>query len=185
MMKDLFYHLKKMVFIPLFGLVILSGCSHDPPPPQLDYAKGAITVDYQAEKDLNLYNNKSHTIVIVVYQLTDVNGFNNLAASQDGLRKLLSAESFDQTVTTVTKQYLEPGSAGSWKLDRAAETKHVGIAAGFYELLPEKSAILVDLSYDTSRHGWTLKKMTTVNPLDVTLVFGSDGLRLKEKSDAP
>lgn len=167
----------------VFGMI--SGCGKKPPPPQLKYAKDAITIEYQAEKELNMYNRNPHTLMVVLYQLSEVNAFNNLAASKDGLVQLLSAKSFDPSVTTVIKKYLEPGSSGSWIVDRAEKTQHVGMVAGFYTLSPDKSAILVDITYDTSRHGWLLKKTTTVNPLDVKLIFGKDGVRLKEeKSDS-
>ncbi len=149
-----------------------------------DYAENGISIKYQADDRLNMVGQQSHSLVLVIYQLSDVNGFNTFAGYKEGLVKLLAAESFDATVTAVTKKYIEPGSGGVISLDRAAHTEHVGIVAGYYDLNPDKSSTLLNITYDTSRHGWLLQKSTTVNLLDVTLMLGKDGVRVEENNES-
>lgn len=168
------------LLIPLF----FSGCgAKQVPPPQLVFAKDAITIKYQADKQLNSFDDKSHSLLIVVYQLSDVNVFNSYAGYREGLLKILDATSFDASVTAFHKEYIEPGSKGTLKLDRAEKTKHIGIVAGFYDLIPSKCSTLIDITYTTGRHGLLLTKSTTVDPLNINLILEKDGLRVEEKEN--
>jgi len=169
-------------FIVILLSSLIAGCGAKPAP-VFDFEKDAVFLHYQADKELNLYGGQPHSAVLVVYQLSEVNAFNQHAGYRGGLVQLLSASHFDPSVTAVTKKYIEPGSSGVLTLDRAAHTQYVGIVCGFYELIPEKSAILVDVNYDTSRHGLLLKEKTTVNPLKTRLFLGKDVVRLMEEDN--
>lgn len=171
-------------FLCFFFSLLLGSCgTKQEPAPKLDYAKGAVTVQYQADKQLNFSDQQPHALLLVLYQLSDVNVFNSFVGYREGLVKLLQATSFDSSVTAVHKKYIEPGSSGRMIFDRAGQTQHLGIVAGYYDLIPEKSSHLTALTFDTSRHGWLLTKSTTVNPLHLNLVLGKDGMRLVEDND--
>ncbi|WP_028583989.1 type VI secretion system lipoprotein TssJ [Desulfogranum mediterraneum] len=171
-----------MVVLLLCLFLVSCGAKQDPPP-QLDYAKAAITVNYQADKELNFADHQPHTLLLVIYQLSEVNAFNSYVGYRQGLVKLLQAASFDPSVTALSKHYIEPGSSGLFTLDRAAKTQHLGIVAGYHGLDPEKSADLIPLSYETGRHGWLLTKSTTVKPLHIKLVLEKDRIRRLEDGD--
>ncbi len=173
---------RRVLFIFLFLLLAPVGCGTKPPP-EYSFGKAAISIGYQADKKLNFIKQKSHSLVVVVYQLSDVNAFNTRLGYRDGLVELLSATSFDPSVTAVSKHYIEPGANGEILLDRAAHTEHVGIVCGYYTLQAEKLSLLLDVSYETSRHGWTMQKKTTINPLKTSLYLGEDSLRVVEEKD--
>ncbi len=168
----------------LLLLLFLTACGakHDPPA-KMVFAKGAVTVKYQADKQLNLVDNRPHSLLIVIYQLSDPNVFNSYSKSREGLVKLLDGKSFDKTVVAVQKEYVEPGSSGTITLDRAEHAEHIAVVGGFNDLAIAKCSVFIDIGTETSRHGILLTKKTSVLPVNVTLVLAKDGLRLEKADD--
>lgn len=104
--------------------------------PSRPFASKAIQIEYRADPNLNLYQDKPHTLAFVVYQLSDINPFTNLTKDAAGLTTLLKGEAFDKTVMAVNRFFIEPGSANRLDIDRYENVKWVGIVAGYYDLTP-------------------------------------------------
>lgn len=104
--------------------------------PSRPYAAKAIQIEYRADPNLNLYQDKPHTLAFVVYQLSDINPFTNLTKDAAGLTTLLKGEAFDKTVMAVNRFFIEPGSTDRLDIDRYENVKWVGIVAGYYDLTP-------------------------------------------------
>ena len=104
--------------------------------PSRPYASRAIQIQYRADANLNTYQDKPHTLVLVVYQVTDINPFNGLAKDATGLTKLLQGEKFDPSVMAVDRFFIEPGDTNRLDIDRYENVKWVGIVAGYYDLTP-------------------------------------------------
>jgi len=169
----------------LFLIVVaisLAGCSSKTEPPSdWTYAKNSLSINYTAEAGLNAVDGRSHTLLLVFYQLNDVNSFNQLSSYEEGIDKLLAAQNFDASVMSVEKTFVEPGASGTLKYDRAQNAKHLGIVAGYYDLAPAKSVLLEDITYDSKRTGMLkLSKTTVINPLTIDIVLGKDGIRIEK-----
>ncbi len=180
--------MKKTEILTAYGFVLLlllslyaCGAKQEPAA-KMDFAKGAVTVRYQADKQLNLVDGRPHSLLVVLYQLSDPNVFNSYSGSREGLVKLLDGNSFDKTVVAVHKEYIEPGGSGTITLDRAEHAEHVAVVAGFNNLAPAKCTLFLDIHTETSRHGILLTKKTSVLPVDIKLILAKDGLR-QEKAD--
>jgi len=171
-----------LFLISLFFL--LSACADDPKP-EWKYGEDAITIVYRAALNLNAVRDRPHSLMLVIYQLKDINEFNRLAGYKEGLKKLLEAKVFDDSVMAMKKIYVEPGGARNITLNRAENTRFVGIVAGYYNLIPSRCSMLLDIEFETERHGlFKIWKNTKINLLGIGLVLGRDGLRvLKEASD--
>lgn len=104
--------------------------------PSRPYSSKAIQIEYRADPNLNLYQDRSHTLAFVVYQLSDINPFNNLAKDAAGLTTLLKGEAYDKTVMAVNRFFIEPGDTNRLDIDRYENVKWVGIVAGYYDLTP-------------------------------------------------
>jgi type VI secretion system VasD/TssJ family lipoprotein len=143
------------------------------------YALGAIQVNYRADPGLNLYEDKSHTLVFVVYQLNGVNGFTNLGKDADGISKLLKAERFDATVMGVSKFFIEPGETKRLDIDRMENVKWVGVVAGYYNLAPGQVTRIFEIPVDietTGVYGFR-KKEAKMGQLIINLFLGTDSLQ--------
>ena len=143
------------------------------------YALGAIQINYNADNNLNLYEEKPHTLMFMVYQLDGVNGFNNLSKDSDGLYKLLKGERFDATVMGVSRYFIEPGETKSLMVDRMENVKWVGVVAGYYNLAPGLTTRLYELPVTISTTGvyGFRKKSAALDRLVVNLFLGTDSLQ--------
>jgi len=111
------------------------------PQPSNSFARYAIVIDYESSPELNVYNEQPHVIPLVVYQLSDINSFNTLKKDKAGIIKLLEAEKFDKSVTSVHKYFVSPAQHFDFLVDRASGTKWVALVAGYYEMQPAQSTL--------------------------------------------
>jgi len=170
-------------FLSSLFVILVAGCSSKKEAPSdWSYGKKSVTITYQADKDLNQVDGRQHTLLLVTYQLNDVNSFNRFAGYKEGVEKLLSAEAFDATVMSVDKTFVEPGASGTLEYDRAENAKYVGMVAGYYNLSPQKSVLLREITYGSKRTGMLkLSKTTVINPLTINVVLAKDGIREEKK----
>lgn len=111
-----------------------TGKKTDSADPSITWGFGdkAVEISYQSDKNLNLYDNKPHTILMCVFQLNDPSVFSELSKSMDGLNKLPQCSRFDASVAGFRRIIVQPGDAKQIVLDRAEGARWVGIAAGYY-----------------------------------------------------
>lgn len=107
------------------------------------YEKNALTINFKSDRQLNLYQGRSHSLVVCVYQLKEPNSFNQLADERDGIYKLMECGRFDGSVAYVRRQIVQPGEDTGGMLDMAEGTKYLGIAAGYYDLGRKSSVRLL------------------------------------------
>jgi len=132
--------LKKIVSAFSFLILVLFSVGLTPrqpnPTPVWSFESGAVSIEYSADKSLNFFNDKPHTMIIVVYQMTAVDAFNTMSITEEGLKKLLQADRFDPSVVGIDKIIVQPDEKKTKVFDRFENAKWVGIVAGYYELVP-------------------------------------------------
>ncbi|MCI5168287.1 MAG: type VI secretion system lipoprotein TssJ [Candidatus Electrothrix sp. GM3_4] len=176
---------RKKIYLPLLlCLVLLTACADDAPKPEWKYGENSIDIVYRAAPDLNTWKGDPNALLLVIYQLKEINEFNRLAGYPEGLRKLLEAKVFDPSVMALKKFYVEPGGARRITLDRAEHTKYVGIVAGYNNLKPYRCVTVQDIGYETEEHGlFKIWKNTKISVLGISLTLGRDGLRVIRKTE--
>ena len=169
----------RWAFIGFLLLSFLVSCTKKPDPvPSWAYGSKGIEITYTADKRLNTYDNKSHTLLLVIYQLDNVNAFNKFSAYKEGLEKLLAAQNFDASVMGIDKVFVEPGDQKTMVLDRAEKAKWIGIVAGYYNLVPGKANRTFEFTFDVHTSGWIRrKKEAQVKKLSVNLLLGPNGIQ--------
>ena len=156
-------------FLP-FAMVVMAGCGasqeQKPPPAIIDneppsemppgekvaaspdswiFERRAILLRVQSVAALNRYQDRAHTLLLGIYQLSDPNGFNTMRASKEGLQELLGKERFDASggILAAEKRVIRPDRAEVIILDRAEAAQYVGIVAGYFDLIPERVSYLI------------------------------------------
>ena len=95
----------------------------------------------KADNKLNLYNNKAHTLYICIYQLEELNSFDNLTEDTHGIRQLLDCRLFDESVAAANSKVIHAGEDIVLTLDRAERAKYATMVAGYSAILNDERAV--------------------------------------------
>lgn len=135
-----------LIFIFSGGLMLApAGCEAAkkvPPPPDgalkpsevvWSQRKDGLSVTVAAADDLNFAYGSPLGITICLYQLSDMSKFTALAATFDGVRKLLEGdiELLGGTALMSRVEYLQPGEKITRSFDRMEGAKYFAVAAGY------------------------------------------------------
>ena len=146
--------------------------------PSRPYATRAIQIRYRADENLNRYEDKPHTLTLVVYQVTDIKWFNNNIKDAAGLTTLLGAEKPDPSVLAVDRFFIEPGEVNQIELDRYENAKWVAIVAGYYDLRPGQVTRSYELPVLIETKGTFFKtNQARMGALGMNLYFGPSSIQ--------
>jgi len=137
-----------------------------------------IQIHYKAAANLNYYENKGHTILLVVYQLNGLNAYNQQIKTADGLSKLLQAEKFDISVTGVDQAFIEPGEEKTLTLDRYENTLTIAVVAGYYNLQPGQVNRTFDVPATTDKRGvyGFRDNVSWIEPVSINIFLGPNSI---------
>ncbi|MEN6620261.1 MAG: type VI secretion lipoprotein TssJ [Smithella sp.] len=144
-----------------------------------------IQINYTADKMLNSYEDRSRTLMVVVYQLNNINAFNNLVKDESGISQLLENERFDTSVVGMDKLFIEPGRKDTIYLNRVENARWVAIVAGYCDSIPRQAHRIFEIPVIVEKKGvyGFRKTEARVVPLQVDLYFGTQALQLKSESE--
>jgi len=117
------------------------------PPEGWSFERKAITFLIRAGEDLNIFQGRSHTLLLGIYQVSDPNGFNAMTSTKEGLQQLLEKEipPAGSGITALEKRIVRPGAEEIIVLDRAQSSQYVGMVAGYFDLEPERVSRLIKI----------------------------------------
>ncbi|WP_306548284.1 type VI secretion system lipoprotein TssJ [Desulfobulbus sp.] len=110
------------------------------PVPQVKwtFAAKAIEIRFKADAALNSYDDEPHTLAIAVYQMSDPSVYLSYGANRDKLSEIMEAHRFDPSVTSFDQLFLQPGEERVIRIDRAENSRFVGIVAGYFQSDPDQ-----------------------------------------------
>jgi predicted component of type VI protein secretion system len=133
----------------------------------------AIRFNISSDPQLNLYNEKPHSLLCCVYQLSNTNKFNQLAGDRNGMYTLRRCDLFDGTVTGAKRYFIQPGVDLQGSLDRLAGTKYVAVVAGYKSTEKDRVTHIYDIPVVEETKGLIRRtKIKKLAPLDITLRLG-------------
>lgn len=121
-------------------------------------------MNIQADRDLNYYNNLSHTLRLCVYQLKDPNSFNQLTQSENGLYTLLECSMFDGSVANYQSFIISPEEYKELTLDRAEGARYIGLAAGYANVQKDNATRLLNIPVVVVKEGSIFRKQRVAKP---------------------
>lgn len=166
---------KKYIFLlALTTAILLSACTPKVTKPEWKFAKESIRVHVRADHQLNLYNQKSHTLYVCFYQLSELNKFDQLTQDHNGIRKLLEGGLFDTSVAAVNSKTIHSGENITVILDRAERAKYFAVVTGYYaQLSDERMVRRQKIQVATLRESFFKQTYSCQPcPLDILLVLG-------------
>lgn len=159
------------ILLLIFTTLVISSCASSPS--KFTYDADAISLKLKSSEDLNLHQDKAHTLLLCVYQLKDPNTFKQMADEDAGISKLLGCSRFDQSVISSKRLVIQPNEEMTKALDRAEGTKYVGIVAGYYNMKKKSMVILEEIPLG----------FITKNPKDLKLrlILGPNSIQKDEE----
>lgn len=161
---------------------LLAGCgSAEQPKPSLEAedpalvlwprAEKAIRLHFKADRDLNVYDSRAHSLQVCVYNLDKPDAFLELARTQEGITALLKADPFDKSVKGVTRLFFQPLEDAVYELDRMENATFIGIVCGYFDSSPEHSARVWEILPQKTTSGSLFWKSTlySAGTLDLTV----------------
>ena len=97
-----------------------------------DYEESAIYINLESEGLLNFYNNEPHTLILGVIQLSEPKGFTKLLKSPEVIKQILETGKVEEPILQFDRFVVTPGNRSSLLIDRAQDTKVVGVVAGYF-----------------------------------------------------
>lgn len=109
------------------------------------FAAKAIQLRFKADAGLNYYDGEAHTLAVAVYQMSDPNIFLSYGVTREKLTEIMDAHRFDPSVTTFNLLFIQPGEERVIRLDRAENSRFLGIVSGYYQSDPDQSMRLFEI----------------------------------------
>ena len=125
----------------LFALVAVTFCSQKINKPDWAFEETAVRMHIKADNKLNLFNNKAHTLYVCLYQLEELNAFDQLTEDSSGIRQLLDCRLFDESVAATGSKVIHAGEDIVLTLDRAERAQYIAFVAGYSSVLDDERAV--------------------------------------------
>lgn len=172
-------HLSAVALVLLCSACSMFGNSHKDAMSDLkwDFANDAVSLDIHAEADLNRVEGQAHTLVLGIYEASEATSFRKLAAAPEALLQSMATGSVGTGFTQVARYVVAPGQHSLLILDRAQNTRFVGIVAAYATGAETVPTRLYEVPVDVSKNGWVRTTYTAApGLLSVKLRLGAEGI---------
>ncbi|MFY9346222.1 MAG: type VI secretion system lipoprotein TssJ [Orrella sp.] len=138
------------------------------------FEKEGIWLELAAQTDLNFYANRSHSLVLGVWQVDDEKVFVKLMGDPNAISHALATGTLPKAVLQLDRYVIQPDTRTLLKIDRVQDAKYVGIVAGYYVFDPARSARYYRIPLNIQSTG-LISKDYTAEPaiLALQMVLGS------------
>lgn len=143
-----------------------------------NYEQQGILLNVQADPMLNETNGQPHNLLLLVAQMEDPNAFAAHVREQERLAELLLADRAPDGILDVQRFHVEPGTQRAMHIARVQSARYVGVATGYAQLDPARSARLYQVGVTLDRAGWVFREYTaSPEPLAIQLRLGPAGIQ--------
>ncbi len=141
------------------------------------FAEDAVELVISADPGLNTYDGQAHSLLLVVAQVQEPNGFSGYTSNGQRLVQLLLSEQAPAGMPGLTRIFIEPGEQRRVRLPRLENSRYIGLAAGYAHLDPARSARLYRIGVGITEKGfWSTHYRAAPEPLVIDLLLGADGI---------
>lgn len=109
------------------------------------FAAKAIEISFKADATLNSYDDEPHTLAVAVYQMSDPSVYLSYGVNREKLTEIMEAHRFDPSVTSFDQFFFQPGEERVIRIDRAENSRFVGIVAGYFQSDPDQVTRLFEV----------------------------------------
>lgn len=141
------------------------------------FANGAITIQLRAEPKLNLVNGMPNSCMVLLLQAKDKAALDKILSNPIELKSLFSGAGGESDVLQVDRYPMMPGQTNTMHIDRAMNTRHVALVAGYYPFPTKQHIVILDVPVETHSTGWwSTKWHASLTPIIMTVTLGSESI---------
>ena len=178
---------KTLLLVAMTIAAMACGCSSQQPAPdsprkqaiaavKWDYEKDAISIEINADEQLNEFENEAHTLLLGVYQMADPAAFYKMTADSTAMSASLENGTAGDGFINLTRFVVTPGGKAIVDVDRAQKSKYVGLIAGYFQMDAPRAARLFEIPLTIDSKGMFTTTYSAAPPkLALRLKLGSDG----------
>jgi predicted component of type VI protein secretion system len=148
------------------------------------WERSAIHIETYSTSLLNMYNDKTHNLMLCVYQLSDMKSFQNLldqasnVSTGDAMRTIVSCKNFDESVITTRRLFVRPKNHKLESFDREKDVRFIALVAGYNNNLTTANVIVREIPIKYARTGMVFKNDEySVAELNMRLFVGKDKIQ--------
>lgn len=164
-----------------------NGASSKPGEVRFVASHNALGMHIDASRRLNAVGGVPTAMVLVVYHLRDRLALDQLAQTEQGMRKLLEGEMFDPSVVAVREFFIQPGLHNKLELDRAEGGQYVAVVAGYNRPDARTSLHVASYNIGVSKKKAENKLMRDIDifspmPMDLFVELGEGSMLVAESA---
>lgn len=179
---------KEMLLLAAVAITAtLSACSSHPTSPDTprkqaiaavkwDFEKDAISIEINADEQLNQFENEAHTLLLGIYQMADPAVFYKMTGDSTVMSTSLENGKAGDGFIDLARFVVTPGGKAVVDVDRAQKSKYVGLVAGYYQMDAPHAARLFEIPLTIDSKGFFTTTYTAAPAkLALRLKLGPEG----------
>ncbi len=115
------------------------------PPDAWVFEPASTSVRIVAAPQLNWFDQRPHSVVVKVMQLSDTLAFERNRQAPFALQELLAGKAVDPSILDSRTVPIDPGADTVLTVDRLEQARYVGIVVGFFDLNGRQSARMIPI----------------------------------------
>ncbi|NIF59514.1 type VI secretion system lipoprotein TssJ [Enterobacter sp. Ap-916] len=175
------------ILIALLSVVLLSGCAADADSQaskklaieqvKAPFSSGAITVQLQADPDLNSLNGIANSCTVLIIQANKAETLTQLFSTPLTLKNLFRAAGSHNDILKIDRYAAMPGQNATLHIDRSENTRFFAIVAGYYPFPQSQHMALVPVPVTSTKSGWLRPGWQAhLTPVTLNIRLGSDSI---------
>ncbi|MGB7801758.1 type VI secretion lipoprotein TssJ [Buttiauxella sp.] len=175
----------------MLGVMLLAGCTSDNPQGReqaisdvaAPAANGAITLQLRAEPGLNSLNDMPNSCTVLLLQTKEKPALDKILGNPATIKSLFAGAGSEGDVLQVDRYVMMPGQTNTVHIDRAQNTRHVALVAGYYPFPVKKHMVSAAIPVATESTGWWEPVwQAQLEPVTLSVTLGSESI---VSSDVP
>lgn len=184
--------MKALTRIVILALM-LTGCSHQDPKLRQQaidgvaqpFAKNAITIQLNAQPNLNMWNGLANSSSILVIQSQNTAALDKLLSNPVLLKAMFAGTGSEGDILQTDRYVVMPGQQNTLHIDRAENSRYIAVAAGYFPFPDSRHIARFTIPMTLTTQGWQNKIWTAkLVPLNAYVTLGQESI-VAQKQDQP
>ncbi|HHR4183537.1 TPA: type VI secretion lipoprotein TssJ [Salmonella enterica] len=141
------------------------------------FSPGAITLEIQADPDLNSVRGFSNSCTLLLIQSADIKTLKQIQSNPFLLKEIFNGGGVRDDILKVDRYTAMPGQQTTLHMDRSENTLHIALVAGYYPFPQKQHMIILTVPTFSKNNGWlSANWYAQLSPVTLHVRLGSIGI---------